>query len=50
MEHSMTSIGHHFTNWQRNPNNTDDLEEVVMGAEAFYAIAKELKHRSKNAL
>lgn len=41
----MYTIGKSITEWQRNPNDIL-LDEVLMGAEAFYAIAKELKRRS----
>jgi hypothetical protein len=44
MEHSMYTIGKSITEWQRN-NNSQMLDEIVLGAEAFYAIAKELKRR-----
>lgn len=44
-EHSMYTIGKHLTAWNKG-HSPDDLEEVLMGAEAFYAIAKELKKRS----
>jgi hypothetical protein len=40
----MFTIGKSITEWQRN-NNSQMLDEVVLGAEAFYAIAKELKRR-----
>lgn len=43
-ETSMYTIGKHLNQWTRS-NNPDDLEEVMLGAEAFYAIAKELKKR-----
>jgi hypothetical protein len=49
MEQSMHTIGRHITIWQREQSK-DDLEEVLMGAEAFYAIAKELKKRSEHTL
>ena len=45
----MFSIGKHITSWQRGQNQAD-LDEVLMGAEAFYAIAKELKRRSNPVL
>lgn len=41
----MYTIGKALTAWQK----TDEkvlLEEILMGAEAFHAIAKELKKRS----
>jgi hypothetical protein len=41
----MYTIGKSITEWQKNRNNSY-LDEVVMGAEAFHAIAKELKKRS----
>ena len=49
MEQSMYTIGKHITIWQRNQTQAD-LDEVLMGAEAFYAIAKELKRRSSSSL
>jgi hypothetical protein len=45
----MFVIGRHITTWQRQQSQAD-LDEVVMGAEAFYAIAKELKRRSQSVL
>ena len=45
----MFTIGKHITSWQRESNDAD-LEEVVLGAEAFYAIAQELKRRSSSHL
>jgi hypothetical protein len=36
-------------NWQRN-NSSADLDEVVMGSEVFFAIAKELKRREQSVL
>ena len=45
----MYTIGKHITVWQKNQSQAD-LEEVVMGAEAFHAIAKELKRRSTPVL
>ena len=44
MEHSMYLIGKHITIYQKQ-NSTADLDEVLMGAEAFHAIANELKKR-----
>jgi hypothetical protein len=41
----MFSIGKHITSWQRHQNSTD-LDEVLLGAEVFHTIAKELKRRS----
>lgn len=42
----MYTIGKLMTEWQKNPNSSDALlDEVEMGAEAFLAIAKELKRR-----
>jgi hypothetical protein len=49
MEHYMFIIGKHITSWQRS-NSDVDLEEVNIGAEAFLAIAKELKRRSNSKL
>lgn len=40
----MYTIGKSITEWQRS-NNKEILDEVVLGAEAFHAIAKELKRR-----
>lgn len=45
----MFIIGKHITAWQRQQSEAD-LDEVVMGAEAFHAIAKELKRRSTPVL
>ena len=45
----MFTIGKHTTTWQRS-QNPSDLDELVMGAEAFHAIAKELKRRSQSVL
>jgi len=42
----MFILGKNLTTWQRQQSNAD-LDELVMGAEAFYAIAKELQRRSK---
>ena len=44
----MFTIGRHITTWQRNHSEAD-LDEVLMGSEVFYAIAKELKRRSTNS-
>ena len=41
----MYTIGKHITAWQRNQSETD-LDEVLLGSEVFYAIAKELKRRA----
>lgn len=41
----MYTIGKFITEWQRNPNSEVLLDEVELGAEAFLAIAKELKRR-----
>lgn len=49
MEQSMFILGKHLTAWQRQQSEAD-LDEVLLGAEAFYAIAKELKRRSNSAL
>jgi len=49
MEQSMYTIGKHITIWQRQQSESD-LDEILMGAEAFQAIAKELKRRSKTVL
>lgn len=45
----MYTIGKHLTSWQRN-NTSADLDEVLMGSEAFFAIAKELKRREQSVL
>lgn len=45
MEHSMFTIGKLITEWQKSPNNDSLLDEVELGAEAFLAIARELKKR-----
>ena len=45
MEHSMFTIGKCISAWQKNPSD-EMLDEVVMGAEAFHAIAKELRRRN----
>jgi hypothetical protein len=41
----MYTIGKCITDWQKNRNDAA-LDEVLMGSEAFYAIAKELKKRA----
>lgn len=40
----MYTVGKHLNEWNKN-HAKDDLEEVLLGAEAFYAIARELKKR-----
>jgi len=45
MEHSMYTIGKLMTEWQRSQNSDSLLDEVELGAEAFLAIAKELRSR-----
>ena len=45
----MFTIGKSITEWQRSQND-QLLDEVVLGAEAFHAIAKELKSRSNPVL
>jgi hypothetical protein len=45
MEQSMYILGKNLTSWQRQHSEAE-LDELLMGAEAFYAIAKELKKRS----
>jgi hypothetical protein len=45
----MYTIGKHITIWQRQQSEAD-LDEILMGAEVFHAIAKELKRRSKSVL
>ena len=41
----MFTIGKLITEWQKSPNSDALLDEVELGAEAFLAIAKELKRR-----
>jgi len=41
----MFTIGKHISSWQRTQSK-DDLGEVKLGAEVFYAIAQELERRS----
>ena len=45
----MFTIGKHISTWQRYQSDAD-LNEVVMGEEAFHAIAKELQRRSQSLL
>ena len=45
----MYTIGKHISAWQKSQSEAD-LDEVLMGAEAFHAIAKELKRRSNPVL
>ena len=45
----MYTIGKHISTWQRHQSEAD-LDEVVLGAEVFAAIAKELKRRSQSPL
>jgi hypothetical protein len=40
----MYIIGKSLTSWQKT-NDKTQLDEILLGAEAFYAIAKELKKR-----
>jgi hypothetical protein len=49
MEQAMYTVGKHLTSWQRNQSQAD-LDEVLVAAEAFQAIAKELKRRSNTTL
>ena len=49
MEQAMYTIGKHITVWQKQQSDAD-LEEDLLGAEAFYAIARELKRRSSSSL
>ena len=49
MEHSMYTIGKLTTVWQKNPNR-ESVEEMVMGTEVFYEIAKELQRRTESML
>ena len=46
MEHSTYTIGKCMLEWQRTQSK-EMLDEVLLGAEAFYAIAKELKRREQ---
>jgi hypothetical protein len=46
MEQATISVGKHIAHWQRD-QSSDDLNEVVMAAEVFHAIAKELKRREE---
>ena len=46
MEHSMYTIGKLITEWQKTSNSDAILDEVELGAEAFLAIARELKKRA----
>lgn len=48
-ETSLYSLGRNLQEWNRN-DNEDALDEFVLGAEAYLAIAKELKRRTKVAL
>lgn len=41
----MYIIGKNLTSWQKS-NEDVLLDEILLGAEAFHAIAKELKKRS----
>ncbi len=41
----MYTMGKHLNQWAKHQSQ-DDLEEVLIGAEAFHAMAKELKRRS----
>jgi hypothetical protein len=41
----MYTIGKLITDWQKSHNDAL-LDEVVLGTEAFHAIAKELKKRA----
>ena len=45
MEQSMYTIGKLITGWQKNPNSSAYIDEILLGTEAFHAIAKELKRR-----
>jgi len=45
----MYTIGKMSTVWQKNPNK-DVAEEMVMGAEVFYEITKELRRRTESML
>ena len=40
----MYTIGKSLTSWQKT-NDKTQLDDVLLGAEAFYTIAKELKRR-----
>jgi hypothetical protein len=46
----MYTIGKLITVWQKNPSNKDYMNEILMGTEAFYEIAKELQRRSESML
>lgn len=45
MEQTMYTIGKLITDYQKS-HNKDLLDEVVLGTEAFHAIARELKKRA----
>jgi hypothetical protein len=45
-ETSMFTIGKYLNEWTKSKDPVA-LEEVLLGAEAFYAIAKELKKRNE---
>ena len=40
----MYTIGKSLTAWQKS-NNENELDEILLGSEVFFAIAKELKKR-----
>jgi hypothetical protein len=42
----MYTIGKLITEWQKNQRNDAALDELLLGTEAFHAIAKELKRRA----
>jgi len=44
-ETSLYSLGRNLQEWNRNGND-DALDEFLLGAEAYLAIAQELKRRS----
>ena len=41
----MYTIGKLISTWQKNPNDAA-IDEVILGAEVFLAIGKELKKRT----
>lgn len=49
MEQAMFTIGKEITEWQRNRTSAS-LDEVLMGSEVFFEIAKELKRREQGVL
>ena len=45
MEHSTITIGRCISEWQRS-QSSEMLDEVLLAAEVFHEIAKELKRRN----